>query len=307
MRKLILLLFSMLILLLLLTLPLHAQAQTGMSLDSLTVQLWPDHDQPSVLVIYDFVVDANAVLPVTVHFQIPSTATLSAVAKSNDLGLLNVESTPPPQGNGNVVTFVITDKTTYHLEYYMPYKLEGITRDFVFTWPGDYAVKSFKLSLQKPSASANLIVDPVLNDSPADKDSFEYVSTQVLTLNAQQNFTVHVRYDNESDTLSASTLTVKPSSSLTENVSGQISVMTYLPWILAVLALVLIVVGVGWYWYSSRSSTDAPKTGKRVIRKKPAGDVVDMDRQVYCHQCGKRARADDRFCRTCGVQLRQVE
>jgi len=204
------------------------------------------------------------------------------------------------------VTFTVIDKTPYHLEYYMPYALKEITRDFVFTWPGDYAVKSFKLSLQKPSAAANLTVDPVLVDSPADKNGFEYVSTQVLPLKAQQNFTVHVHYDNETDTLSASTLTVKPSSSLTENVAGQVSVMTYLPWILAVLSIVLIVGGVGWYWYSSRSNLDVQRPGKRMSHKKTAS-AAEPDRQVYCHQCGKRAQADDRFCRTCGAQLRQSE
>ena len=300
MRKIILSLFFLLLFLLVLSMRAQAQAET--TLDTMTVQLWPDHDQPSVLVIYDFTLDANTPLPAVVHFQIPSIATLSAVAKSADIGLLTVEPAVTTQGENSIVTFTITDKTDYHLEYYMPYTLDGATRDFVYTWPGDYAVKSFKLIVQKPVAATGLTTDPILTAAPTDKDGFSYLSTQTVGLAAQKTFAMHVRYVNETDTLSASTLTVKPSSSLTENVSGQVALSTYLPWILAVLAVILIAGGFGWYWYSSRGMKDGIGRATRTRRK-----TEQPDRQIYCHQCGKRAQPADHFCRTCGAELRQSE
>lgn len=297
--------FWLLFALILFALPMRAQAQTAITLENLTIQLWSDYDQPKVLVIYDFTLDANTALPTLVKFQMPANVELVAVAKNADGGLLTVE--PTLSADGRSVSFSVTDKTGYHLEYYIPYTLTETIRNFVFTWQGDYAVKSFNLAFQKPSGASNISTVPLLNDVPADKNGFTYLATKALKLAAQETYALTVQYQNDSDTLSASNLTVQPSSSLTENVPGQISVMTYLPWVLGVMAIILIVGGIGWYWYSSRGSAEMPRVNqKRVIRRRPA-QTGDPDKQVYCHQCGKRARAEDRFCRTCGAQLRQSE
>jgi hypothetical protein len=190
----------------------------------------------------------------------------------------------------------------------MPYQLEGTIRNFAFAWPGDYAVKAFRVVLQKPTAATDLTTDPMLSELSKDADGFSYLSTETATLAAQATFTLRVRYQNDTNTLSASNLTVQPSSSLTEDIEGQVSLTTYLPWILAVLALILIVGGFGWYWFSSRGSgVYPPREQRRVARKRKAEKTAEAGSQVYCHQCGQRARSDDRFCRTCGAQLRQPE
>jgi hypothetical protein len=306
MRKLGLLL---LFVLMLFTLPGSAGAASEhMALENLTIQLWPDYDQLNVLVIYDFTLDAKTTLPATVHFQMPSNADLVAVAKNSDGGLLTVEhNLLAAQGDTSAVTFTVTDQTSYHLEYYLPYMLEGQVRNFVFTWPGDYAVKSFNLALQQPSAATNITTDPPLKDIPSDKNGFAYQATTPLELAAQQTFILKVQYENDSNMLSASTLSVQPSSPLTENVPGQVSLMTYVPWILAGLAVVLILGGIGWYWFSSKSHIGSVKPAQNRSAREKSADAPGQERQVYCHQCGKRAQADDRFCRTCGAELRQGE
>ena len=296
-----------LVLVLLWMLPFNVKAASDVKLESLTVQLWPDYDRLSVLVIYDFHLGEDVALPTTVRFETPPGAEVVAVAKDSDNGLLTVEyNESAGQEDGKVVTFAVGEKAGYHIEYYLPYALEGQTRDFVFTWPGDYAVEAFTLALQEPISATNLTTDPALTKVPQDKkDGFSYQATSNLKLAARQSFSIHVRYDNDSDTLSASTLRVQPSSSLTETLPGQVSVMTYVPWILAILAVVLIVGGIGWYWFSSRGSGESPRPRRRrKTMQKPALEQESGSQEVYCHECGKRAQADDRFCRTCGTQLR---
>lgn len=300
--------FLLLVVFALLAVPLAAQAQTDITLKDLTIQLWPDHDQPAVLVIYDFSLVPETTLPATVHFQMPSNGNLVAVAKSMGRELLTVEASETTQGPTTTVTFTITDQTNYHIEYYLPYQQENATRDFVFTWPGDYAVKAFHLALQKPTAATNLTTDPVMVEVPADANGFAYLSTEEVSAAANATFTLHVRYDNEDNILSASTLTVEPSSSLDDNLPGQVSLTTYLPWGLAVLAVALIAGGLGWYWFSSnRGEAYPPRSKTRRAGRKATEKAGNAAGQVYCHQCGQRARPDDRFCRTCGTQLRQPE
>jgi hypothetical protein len=57
-----------------------ASAQSDVTLASVDVQLWPEYDQPSMLVIVDFLVDASTTLPVDLTFRIPKDANLIAVA-----------------------------------------------------------------------------------------------------------------------------------------------------------------------------------------------------------------------------------
>jgi len=80
MRRLFLLLVLVLVLF---TLSGKARAASDVTLENLTIQLWPDHDQLAVLVIYDFVLDANTPLPAALHFRIPLNANLAEVSRES--------------------------------------------------------------------------------------------------------------------------------------------------------------------------------------------------------------------------------
>ena len=57
-----------------------ASAQSDITLPLVSVQLWPEYDQPSMLVITDFEIPAETALPVNLTFRIPKDANLIAVA-----------------------------------------------------------------------------------------------------------------------------------------------------------------------------------------------------------------------------------
>jgi len=67
MRKLIM----MLALLVLLLVPVPVQAQDDIHLSSVSVDIWPEYDQPAVLVIYHIVLSSDVVLPATLTLHIP--------------------------------------------------------------------------------------------------------------------------------------------------------------------------------------------------------------------------------------------
>ena len=67
MRKLILIC----ILAIMFVFPSFVSAQNDVTIANMTVQLWPEYDQPSMLVITDFQVTAATTLPVAMTFRIP--------------------------------------------------------------------------------------------------------------------------------------------------------------------------------------------------------------------------------------------
>lgn len=55
-------------------LPWSAFAQGNLTLSSVEVDLWPEYDQPAVLVIYRVVLPASVVLPADLTLRIPAAA-----------------------------------------------------------------------------------------------------------------------------------------------------------------------------------------------------------------------------------------
>lgn len=283
-------------LMLLLAIPGPVRAQSEVAFESLTIELWPDFDQPAVLVLYELVLSRETPLPAQVNIRMPAGAQLFALAKAESDELMNVEHAPPTQeGNYSVVSFVVSDRLTYRVEFYVPYIQREQQRAFIYAWPGDYKVSSFTMLLQEPLAAANLLTDPEMTGKITRDDGLTYRSLTVQNLEAGERLALKVSYDNPRGELSAA----RPQASSSLEPSQPF--IPLLPWFLGGLGLALILGGGAWYWLSGRSSSETGRARKRhasQAEEEPAASA-------YCSQCGKRAQPSDRFCRACGTKLRQ--
>lgn len=286
---------ALLALLFLLVSPVPAGAQSPVAFESLSIELWPDFDQPSVLVLYDFVISAETSLPAQVNIRMPAGAQLFAVAREEPQGLMNVEHAPPVQeGNYSVVTFVVTDRLEYRVEFYIPYVRQGQQRTFLYTWPGDYPVQSLIMTLQEPRAAINIATEPEMTRRETRADGLFYRSFSTQTVGAGERVALKVTYENPSSELTAAR--PQPAASLEPSQP----LLSLLPWLLGGLGVALMVGGGVWYWLSGRSASG---TGR--ARKRHAASLEERPSDtVYCTQCGKRAQPGDRFCRACGTRLR---
>jgi len=278
--------------------PSPVGAQSGIILDTVNVQLWSEYDQPSMLVLYDLVVAPTTQLPAQITLRFPKDGNLIAVAYNSVTGLLNAEfDAPIVQGDWQAITLKITSPVAYHVEYYQPLGRDGSQRQFTYRWPGDYAVQNFNLSLQLPADSKNLNTTPVLTNTVTDS-SFLTSSSSISGLKAGQTYQLQIEYERASETISKpSDQQVQPSAPIDENTPGRVT-LNNLPWILGGVGLVFIVIALIYYWRSSQQQSGKPRR-----RHRRAADE-ESDQQVYCHECGTRARPGDHFCRTCGSRLR---
>lgn len=284
-----------------LLLPSLAHAQSPVSIDKVLVQLLPEYDQPSMLVIYDFSLASTTTLPAQLAFRIPADATLHAVAKDEGGALINVPyDAPVSQGEWTTVSFSVTDLSTYHIEYYAPLTMQETERHYTYKWPGDYAVGQFTLKLQEPSGARDLITDPVLTDVVTGADNLAYRGTTLADVPAGEPLLMTVKYQKDSDSLTVSSMQVQPSGSLNESKAIPFSFADALPWILGTLGVVLIAGGIIYFWRSGRTQT----SGFRKRHASRSHDSEDKSSSIYCTQCGKRAQPGDRFCRACGTRVR---
>ena len=115
-------------------LPLGVRAQTPLTLDSVQVQIWPEYDKPSVLVIYQMTLPATTPLPATVSVRIPTAAgDPNAVAVHQvDGSLINVDKTRQVSGDWATISFTTTGPEI-QLEYYDPtLEINGSARHFQY-------------------------------------------------------------------------------------------------------------------------------------------------------------------------------
>jgi len=281
-----------------LSVPFSASAQAGVSLETVHIQLWPEFDQPNMLVIYDLRA-AGMVLPQELKLTIPAEARVIAVAYEQDGGLFNIDYQETQVDSvWKQVALTLDKETTYHLEYYAPLTREDTQRDYTFLWSGDYALASLTMSIRVPVDTIEITTNPKMQETtPIDGQT--YLLWETENLKAEQQVSIKLQYKKTSDRLSASNQPLE-TGQVDENTQGRISLNKYLPYILGGLGILLIVVGGVYFWQSSK--------GRSVTHKRHRSrEESNGDAQIYCHQCGKRAQPGDRFCRTCGTRLRREQ
>lgn len=277
-----------------------ALAQGTPTLNSANVWIWPEYDQPGVLIIQRMLVSGSTSLPATMTFRIPAAAqepSAMAVGQTVD----NVADAPYTLETDGEWVKVIVEVTApaIQLEYYDPSLLKnGKDREYIYEWAGDYAVENFHMELQQPFDASNLKTEPTLPGTNPILDGLTYYTGDFGALTAGQVFTLNITYTKASDALSISFMNIQPSAPVDENTAGRVSFDTYLPWLVAAFG-VLMIAGSLYYYFRG---TGRPRSS---ARRRHASSEETAEGQTYCPQCGTRARSGDRFCRTCGTRLRQ--
>ncbi|MDK1029049.1 MAG: hypothetical protein QGM50_04050 [Anaerolineae bacterium] len=278
-------------------LPQTSTAQTQVSLNTVNVQLWPEFDQPAMLVIYDFTLEEGTPLPVDVTLSIPSDATLIAVAYASSGNLLIAPHQEPFMEAGwQHVSLTINTDTSYHIEYYAPLTLENTQRKYTYRWPGNYAVNTFTVRIKVPIDTTEITTIPLMTESTPEGSTQKYLEWTSNGLEAGEHVPIKLTYTKTSNQLTVSDQPLE-TGIINESTQGRISLSTYLPFLLGGLGFIMIA-GVMFYIWQIGMKYFDPRKARKLVPKD--GKIED----VYCHQCGKRAQRKDRFCRTCGSRLR---
>lgn len=283
--------------------PSIADAQSNIKLKSIHIELWSEYDQPSMLVIHEFIVDQSTPLPVDVTVRFPKDGNLTAAAYQEKGALINMDfSGPTQQGDWQTVTLKVTSYAPYRIEYYEPLTRNGNQRSFVFRWFGDYPVNDFNVTTQLPVDSTNIVAEPPFASTVKSDDGSAlvgFVASGSLGMGQSTEFKVQYERTTETVVKPANDSNVQPSQPIGSNTEGRVTINN-LPWIIGGFGLALIGLALFFYWRSTQTSEQKSRR-----RRRARNNVIEDEAgEAYCHECGTRARPGDRFCRTCGSKLR---
>jgi len=304
MRKLLYLLALLIVLLV----PNNALALGDVHLSLLSVDIWPEYDQPDVLYIYRVTLSAISTLPASLALHIPSDAQINAVAEVDPTkGLVNIPYENSIQGQWSILK-VTTDSLQVQVEYYVPLVKNGTARQISFEWAGDYAVDKLDVNFLKPFGAESISISLAPTDTSPGQDGLTNYHIQQANLAAGQPFTLTIDYQRKTDDLSISSQSVQAASTPGPDTPGRIS-FGILPWVKANIGILLIIAGaVGLliiagvivYFLWRRGSQSGINSKKHKSQREGSEDPF-----TYCHHCGKRAQPGDVFCRACGSRLRR--
>ena len=272
----------------------HAQGQAT-TIDALVVDLWPDYDRASVLVLLTGTLSADTKLPATVIFPVPATAQLNAVARidSSD-GVMKDDILSGPAPGGFRFT---TPDLQFRVEYYLPYVVNNNRRTFNFTWFADLSVNSFQLKVQQPISASFLAVRPAAVDISKGRDGLTYHAFPVQAVPAGQSFSVDVDYTMTTAHLSAASLAPPGTGAPKYGTPATSNTASGNKGIIAAAIVSSVILTIVFVWQivtrrgaSNRSVTQDAKANKQSHAK-------------FCRNCGNQLDKDDRFCRNCGIDL----
>lgn len=296
---------SILLALTMLTIPGSTKAQSEVVIETLRVDIWPEYDQPAVLVIYHITLSAETQLPADMSIRIPAAVgSPHAVAWQDANGLYNLSYKEVPAGDWTELQFN-TSFPDIRIEYYDPGISKKETgRSYTFNWPGDITVNNLSLMIQQPAGATNMIVKPSMGSGNQADDGLTYFTYMAGKVPLGSTFSISLGYDKEDDTLTSASQfqPVEPSVPVRENTAGRINWAQLLPWTLGGLFLLLGAAALFYYFGPRRSLQSSPSRHRH--GRSTTTDEENPQEGVFCHQCGKKGAPGDIFCRACGTKLR---
>jgi hypothetical protein len=239
------------------------------------------------------------------RMPVTAAAPHAVASRQPDDSLTNLPfNTPRMMGGWQEVDFEATTLESRFEYYDSGLRFNEDIRSYQYAWPGNYTVGDFNIEFLQPVGASEVKMEPSLGKAFAGSDGMTYYEDQIGSLQVGQEYQLEIQYSKETDSLSVENLAIEASAPIEGESPSMSALASTLPWLMAILVIVIIAGGY-WYWHASRKESK-PEPRRR---HKPAGErgaAVDVSEEggVYCHQCGKRASPGDRYCRTCGTQLR---
>ena len=293
-------------------LPAGAAAQETPRFKRLEVSLWPEYDEPRLLVRQKGELADGVSLPATLRFPVPAGAEGHTACAIDETGKHLPRQWEMTSGDNPVLSYSVDKRSTDNEFYLQSFEGTG-RREFTYKVRLPGAVDSLLVEVQQPLRTTNFSVSPAAKQTVSDKQGFQYHRFDYTNLAAGQEITFTVSYEKAD---------AKPSVERQQNAAtaqpGADS-NGALGLVLALLGLGAVAVGVISYRGSRRparvsAATRGQVKGSNRRAQTPAvargapnrRDAPAPARQGsrFCTQCGDGLPPRAAFCPTCGTQVR---
>lgn len=296
----------------------YADEQSTLSIKSMKISVWPEYDDPRVLVIYEgeFAGDAN--FSKEVKFRIPKGAEINqvcALQKPNDDHLCQLYEVSQ---DGESLSYTLPIPTFFLEFYYQP--LQGQSdKKMDYSFESFYPVDKLQVEVQQPLRTSNFDLSPKAAGMVSDRSGFNYYQYQFDNVAATQPIKLSASYTKADD---------RPSIEKAKSGGTSSTNDLNLP-LLGVFGAGLLAL-VAYYAITRRHARPLPATVRQLSSARvqappatgggrgPAGRsgrvagtgggaaVAEAATRIFfCTNCGAQIEAEDNFCPNCGQKTRK--
>lgn len=292
-------------------LPLAAQQDQGLSIQTASLTLWPEYDDPGVLVLFSGDFSSTATFPQQVQFPAPEAARgIQSTYNDPTAGLLSQDW----ELVDGKITYSLPG-ASFHIEYYVDRPPSGNVRTITYTFVAPYAIQALEVAVQQPARASDFTLTPQPENSFQADDGFTYHSFKRANVAAGEKIEITIGYTKTDTAVSSPQLaitdpTTAQPSTMPAPTSATRTATQWLPYFLIGLGLTGLA-GAGIYWLLQQRrpapATSRPKASPADAPKKPIARPATSQAAgsvVFCTECGKSFGPEDRFCAQCGTPRR---
>lgn len=304
--------FLMLSLATVMALPANAQT-TAPVIENMQLRLWPEYDDPGVLVIQAGQFAANTTFPLQAAFPAPTgTRNVQATYVDASSSLIN----RPFEIKDGKLTYELPS-AGFQVEYYLDRAPSGDQRNITYSFVAPYAINTLRVEVQQPARAASFTMTPASEGMQTAGDGLTYYSFSRRNVAAGETLEITISYSKTDTGFSQPQLAVAAPTGATETAAAAGSGENVLPFVLIGLG-VLLLAGILVYWLMTQRRAAPvvvePPVVKRSVttRSAPAARPVrptvstpqPSEAVSFCTNCGHALKPDDRFCSQCGASRR---
>ncbi|MDO8673449.1 MAG: zinc ribbon domain-containing protein [Dehalococcoidia bacterium] len=304
------------------TLVTPALAAEPPSLTNVTLDIYPEYDDPRLLMMLDGYLPQGTPIPATIRFLVPTGAAMNSAGywdaqgkykpSPTLVGGLPIRKASTVAGWDEINFDISTNR--FRMEYYADSIVGLPDKKIAFEFRPLYPIDSLQVFILQPAKATNFTVAPPAQNKGTIENmvSHQYRLTNV---GIEKPVAYDIAY-----TKADSTPSLNPQTGAASGSSPNSN------WLFGLVAAVVIIGGAIWYGSKRRRLRVAPKyrgarTGQRpntpvrqtssresVSRATPAKSGRDGTGQQgavkagFCRKCGARMGANPRFCPKCGAQ-----
>ena len=289
-------LWSLLVLFALILTPL-ASAQGLPQVKSLRVELWPEYDDPRLLVLIIGVLEAPNQ---EIRVPLPPGAELNAVAYATDDGRLLTAEWRGDSANGRTAVVVSVPTTQFHVEYYVDAITSGEETVVQAEIPvPDAEIAQATLIVQQPANTTSFRGNPPLGNLTQGPGGLFYGARELGPLSSGDVIRQEVRY-----TRLVPGLSTTPRAAITpQPVPTRVpeSPSSWVPVVIGViLALIIAAAVVVWLRQQAAMKDTGRQQSEQPSAKTRPLSTTTLPR--YCPNCGHPFGPNDRYCAMCGTK-----
>ncbi len=278
-----------------------AAAEDPLRITAMDVSVWPEYDQPGVLVQYQGNLSAKAdkTNPLELSFFVPKGAGVGAACGIQADGNHTSETWKESDADNNLtkITFQVTEPQ-FHVEYYYNPLPASTDKKFSFTYTAALPADEVQLDVQHPLKATNFVVTPAAPNTHQDQDGFTYHAYDYKAVSAGQQLATEVAYTKTDPAPSVTNNQPAGSTNAAGSTFGGIN-----PNQVIVLATFLAVAAIIVFFVWDRRNRNAELRYAPVGVQGAARDFGAAATGGYCTQCGSAMQAGDRFCGHCGSDV----